>query len=398
MRLATPARRLLVALATPLVLASALTGAGPAAAASAAAACRPVTGAQPPAPAGATHSELDSVTVLSPCNAWAVGSTHDRADDEDHGLIEHWDGSTWTQVPSPEPIGAVGSDLLSVRAVSPTLLWAVGQWDDGKTDHILILRGDGHTWTGVDGPDLADTFSTLNGVRPVSASDIWAVGELRTASHNDGDQTLVLHWNGTSWTRVPSPSPGAADANNDLAGVAATARNDAWAVGTFVAGGSDQPLVLHWNGTRWSRVTSPSFKAAELLSAVGASSRSNAWIVGRTSSLADGKTLTLHWNGTSWKLIPSPNEVGIIPANTLSGVAVASATSAWVVGAYEGGGTALIMHWDGRKWTHLPDPLPRSQFVSFLAGVATGPGGSAWAVGGVRGGTGPTIPLALHCC
>jgi hypothetical protein len=43
----------------------------------------------------------------------------------------------------------------------------------------------------------------------------------------------------------PPPTPGA---SNFLAGVAATATANAWAVGGSNAGA----LILHWNGTAWS--------------------------------------------------------------------------------------------------------------------------------------------------
>jgi hypothetical protein len=391
-----PARPLVLAIAAPLMLAGALTGTGQAAATSTAA-CRTFTGAQPPAPASTQFSALTAVTVLSPCNTWAVGSSEDSSADNDHGLIEHWDGAGWTQVPSPEPAGATESDLFGVRAVSPTELWAVGSWFDGTAVHVLILRGNGHSWSVVNSPDPGTTFSTLNAVRAVSAHDVWAVGEFRDSSSPLADQTLILHWNGTSWTRVASPDPAGTTNNNDLNGVAATGPDDAWAVGD-INSNTGKTFILHWNGTKWSRVSSPSFQTNDVLTAVGASSRSNVWAVGRKITGADSKTLTLHWDGKSWRRVPSPNETGVIPQNTLSAVAVVSPTSAWAVGAYEGGHTALILRWNGAKWIHQPDPLPESQFRSDLAGVANGPGGSAWAVGSFSRFNSPATPLALHCC
>jgi hypothetical protein len=56
---------------------------------------------------------------------------------------------------------------------------------------------------------------TLSGVAATSASNAWAVGG-----------ALILHWNGKTWKRVPSPSSAAG-----LSGVAATSATNAWAVG-----------------------------------------------------------------------------------------------------------------------------------------------------------------------
>jgi hypothetical protein len=41
----------------------------------------------------------------------------------------------------------------------------------------------------------------------------------------------MLKWNGTSWTRVSTPDPGGSDANDTLTAVAAASATSAWAVG-----------------------------------------------------------------------------------------------------------------------------------------------------------------------
>src|SRR6266700_2423815 len=54
--------------------------------------------------------------------------------------------------------------------------------------------------TGSPGP--AASFSTsgeLSGVAATSATNAWAIGATGTG------QTLIVHWNGKTWTRVPSP-------------------------------------------------------------------------------------------------------------------------------------------------------------------------------------------------
>jgi hypothetical protein len=162
---------------------------------------------------------------------------------------------------------------------------------------------------------------------------------------------LILHWNGTSWTKMPTPNPSGMGNNNDLNGVAATTANDAWAAGEFDANGSGHPLILYWNGTRWSRVTTPS--------------------------------------------LPSG-----FPPNDLFGVAVASGSSTWAVGTYNGNAAALILHWTGTRWIRAGDPLDPARFSSRLFGFALGPGGSAWAVDDDRSVRDSivTVPLALRCC
>ena len=88
----------------------------------------------------------------------------------------------------------------------------------------------------------------LLGVVAVSARRAWAVGA--TGSGDGPTKTLVLRWNGTTWKKMPSPSP---RPNGGLSGVAATSADNAWAVGYTASRshGSEQTLILRWNGTAW---------------------------------------------------------------------------------------------------------------------------------------------------
>ncbi len=82
-----------------------------------------------------------------------------------------------------------------------------------------------------------------------SASNAWAVG----FATNHGTQTLILHWNGVKWARVPSPSPGPSDRDDELAAVTAISSGNVWAVGTaFVShqakeGKRAAPLTMRAN-------------------------------------------------------------------------------------------------------------------------------------------------------
>jgi hypothetical protein len=111
-----------------------------------------------------------------------------------------------------------------------------------------------------------------------------------------------LRWDGTAWKRVPSPSPAA---GGILFGVAATSARSAWAVGLTArhAGAASHPLILRWNGLKWTRVPGPSPAGSSGLEDVSVTSASNAWAVGASSGIFGNhpKTLILHWNGISWK-------------------------------------------------------------------------------------------------
>ena len=123
------------------------------------------------------------------------------------------------------------------------------------------------------------------GVAAVSPSSAWAVGVAgdggigRTGSAVFGNRPLTLRWNGTAWTRVPSPNLGTDSQIND---VAAASAGSAWAVGwtTYSAASTTTPLILRWNGTAWTRVPSPNLGPDSVLLSVTATSADSAWAAG----------------------------------------------------------------------------------------------------------------------
>src|SRR3989442_4417555 len=77
----------------------------------------------------ATQSnQLSGVTCLSASDCWAVGSYFNAASVA-QPLIEHWDGTSWAIVPSPNTGSEQGnllSGLAGVTCVSASDCWAVG--------------------------------------------------------------------------------------------------------------------------------------------------------------------------------------------------------------------------------------------------------------------------------
>ena len=396
MRTRWPAGRFLRALTAPLMLAAALTALGSAGAA--AAVCQGWTGGQPPSP-GTDTNQLNGVTVLSACDAWVVGVDSSRTAGV-RTLIEHWTGgSSWTVVPSPNPVGG-RSFLTGIRAISPSDIWAVGSTLNSANERTMILHWNGVAWLQVPSPNPG-TFNELSGVRAVSANDVWAVGHY---SGDSGNQSLILHWDGHAWTQVPSPSPGGAS-GTVLTAVTATSAKDAWAVGDYFGDGQNPQLLtltLHWDGFIWKQVSSPDPAPGDIginhLTSVDATSATDAWAVGFFPDGTVNHTMILHWNGAAWTQLPSPNPPD---DNRLDGVAAISGSDAWAVGTTTGSHgfrTTLTAHWDGAAWNQVPSLNvggPGSE--NSLAGVAATAFNDAWAVGEFGS---PTQALAIHlkCC
>jgi len=113
-----------------------------------------------------------------------------------------------------------------VAAVSTSDVWAVGGFSDPNTDHFLTLteHWDGTSWQIVSSPN-SGTTSAFNGVAAAAASKVVAAGG------GGPSQTLVERWNGTSWQIMPTPN---VDGNGELAAVARVpGAAQAWAVGDF---------------------------------------------------------------------------------------------------------------------------------------------------------------------
>src|SRR5205823_6086798 len=138
----------------------------------------------------------------------------------------------------------------------------------------------------------------------ISANDVWAVGQYSNSSSSS--QTLTMHWNGTAWSVVSSPSPGIYD--NELRDVTAVASNDVWAVGDN-GYGIYQTLIEHWNGSAWAVVPSPNVgTTSNYLYGVAAVSANDVWAVGYYGNFASlHQTLIEHWNGSTWSISSSPN-------------------------------------------------------------------------------------------
>jgi hypothetical protein len=335
----------------------------------------------PRASTAAAGENLLGVSAASATDAWAVGYKCSNAvcsePDLTYGtLTEHWNGTTWSTVASPNPDSS--DQLTGVSAVSATDAWAVGNAVSGGT---FILHWNGSKWSTTPDP-VAGSIYFLDGVTAISATDAWAVGEYDEVS----ELTLILHWNGSKWSQVASPSP---TTLNQLYSVSAASATDAWAVGRdFPGSGSPYTnLTEHWNGSKWSEVASPSPGAlTNALFGVSTLTPANAWAVGESEAASSElRTVVLHWNGKAWARVDSPDPGSSF--SVLDGVSAVSASDAWAVGNYSSnkGSTdsTLILRWNGTKWTQVPSPSPNpnSSGVNNLAGVSTVSAESAFAAG-----------------
>jgi hypothetical protein len=327
---------------------------------------------------GNLASALLGVSAVSATDIWGVGEYNPGVPPTATGrrtLTEHWNGQTWTIVPSPNATfpNVSASHLTSVDAVTTNNVWAVGYGEDfsSSKSETLILHWNGTTWITVASPNPggAANPNQLYAVGGVAASDVWAVG-----AAGYPERALTLHWNGSSWAAVANRCAA------PLSGVVALSAHDVWAVGNATS--------CHYNGSSWVPVpiALPADQSEPLLLAVSASSASDVWAAGDRlfacgESVCDAP-LVEHWNGSTWTAMTA------VPGIVLNGVAALAANNVFVVGTDQTYG--VVGHWDGRTWTTVPSPRVGSG--GLLQAIAAVPAANKlWAVGSSYSGAGSTL-------
>jgi hypothetical protein len=278
-------------------------------------------------------NRLEDVVAAAEDDVWAVGSVGTDAGGS-RNLILHWDGSAWVV----SLLGPRLSYLQGVTAAGPSDAWAVGAaFDSGRGAwRPMTLHWDGGAWTPFwTGTRNGDTYLTS-----VAGAGAQLVAVGTGQEHLNLPRTPISAvWDGTRWAVVAPPRAGKDDWPTD---VSALSEQDAWLVGRYYnpAHGTYLSLIDHWNGSAWSRVPSPNSDSINWsLEGVIAVSTGDAWAVGDTSTeFGGGAALILHWNGADWSIVPSANGAG--PTTVLMAIDQAADGSLWSVG-YSGDSTVV---------------------------------------------------------
>jgi hypothetical protein len=230
---------------------------------------------------------------------------------------------------------------------------------------------DGVRWT----QKRIEGIEHLYDVAVVASDDVWALGSPRDF---DDDEWLV-HWHGSRWSRVePSldwelVSPRA---------IAAVATDDVWLVGIdFGASGSQPaPYIAHWDGARWSR--SKVGLRSGLLEDVSAFSADSVWAAGYASLDEfdqESGSVVLRWNGHEWLQVAAPDDF-----DGPDHITATASDEAWVIPDYNAGEPAPLWRWDGRTWTPEMSPLDAISAMDALDGVLWAAGSRGSGVGIAR--------------
>ncbi len=335
-------------------------------------------------------SDLDNtlfdVAVLSPTDAWAVGEYTVDGYAAERTLIQHYDGTAWTIVPSPNRLTGTGrnqiNSLRGVTAIAANDVSAVGytvSLDDPY--RTLTMHWNGAGWSIVDSPNYTfpGAYNALLGVAAVASNDVWAVGGAPFAGV--GGRGLLLHFDGVSWSLRPGPPNFEFWASSTRNGVVAVSAGDVWAVGEYDA--------WHFDGTAWTVPVA----GAQFANDVDAAGPGAVWAVGSFGGVpSEGDPygpypIGYHFTGAGWQ----EQSAAALGLGAFTGVAVRANTEVIAVGF--SGRFTYALRFTGTEWQRLaagngnPSPSTTLAIANVLLGIAHA-GTSVWAVGYYFTGTG----------
>jgi hypothetical protein len=268
-----------------------------------------------------------SVVALSRTNAWAEGTIYHGENPVYSMYVLHWNGAKWSTVTIP---GSSGYAASQVSASSASNVWVLGSDVNGDQK---IFRYDGSHWHTVSVPG----GSSVGGLLVLSATDAWLMGGISCVDSPKAAAkcvSAVWQWNGGTWLAHPI--------NSSVYSIDASSGSNVWAVGLggVNAKGEGTVAAYRWAGTHWTPVvmSHPDMSGWPNISV---SSAGNVWIEGWRG--ATSQVLALHWNGSKWQQVISPSQDAAAPD------AVPYGSSGVWMGSY--------VVWTGRGWINTtPQP------------------------------------------
>ena len=379
------------------------------------------------------YGELLAVSCTSMSSCTAVGSIPDTSAPGavERPLVEHWDGSRWTDESTPEPAGARQAALTAVSCASRRMCVAVGSFTNAHGSHVgLVERWNGSSWSiqasPASGPGLngvscsSGSFCVAVGGSVVERwqSSRWSVWRSlkgttlvsvscvsRRACAVVGSRrgkTLAEWFNGSRWSIKRTPNPVAGNFGRgtvnvrELAAVSCTSARACTAVGAstsycnYCNDESDITLALRWDGRSWRRQHSPTFDDF-----VAVSCTSSSACVALGTGAFGPKQKVYRWNGSRWKTITA------VRYPFLNDVSCTSPKTCTAVGTLIIGSPVSDLTFAGRWNGHRLVPENTSTTAdrparAALTGVSCPSATDCTAVGAFEKGNGQSSALAEH--
>jgi hypothetical protein len=272
-----------------------------------------------------------------------------------------WNGSTWQNVTNFAPVpGGGNSDFRAVSCLSPTFCMAVGRRNATNLKASTMAEvWNGSTWTLVPTASPGILFTEFQSVSCGTTTWCVATGYEDTAS---GVIAIAELWTGSSFTQITPPS-GGLGAYSYFHAVDCVAKWCLIAGDTGPGPDSSTALAFVYDNGTWS--TSPVLPHSnyQFLHGVSCASTVACMVVGSSEDLSGTAfALAERWNGTAWTVQTVPVSNATYGDN-FHGVTCVGPTSCVAVGLTttdnSGDEANLIDVWNGTTWTtQSSNPVP----------------------------------------
>jgi hypothetical protein len=169
---------------------------------------------------------LGSLSAVSSTDIWAAGAIANGRLGLNRTLTVHWDGTAWHSVRSADT-GSLGDGLAGIAAVAANDVWAAGYYgypaSDGSLETATMAEHwNGTRWRVVLTPDPPGGDNGLHGITALASNQVWAVGF-------SVEGPVIIRWNGLTWVTMNAPG----NPNRTLWSITALSPHRLWSVGSF---------------------------------------------------------------------------------------------------------------------------------------------------------------------
>ncbi len=362
-------------------------------------ACNVATQWRPPA----DNVQLRDVAMVSPDEGWAVGNTSTLSGSS-AGVIYHFLHGQWVRLPQTY----ANSPLAALSMDSPNDGWAFSAPNESPIGRVPVLHYSLGAWRPVDIPALDKIANTGGFFNQVSVQIFgpnagWMFAQLPGYTPDPADPNptngmslaVILRYENGVWTPIAAPPFTSSTGIFDLSAASA---NDAWIVGVTPMGGGNQTTVFaHYLNGAWSLW--PRTFAGVAGESITMLSPSDGWA---TADKAGEAPVVLHYNGTAWAPVVTPTQwtsQGIFIWRTsqgisLLGVALALGSDVTWIGITPAQGSEVrpvLEQYAHGHWKQITWPFPTVTPEALAA--ATASGSELWGVGNIlhQEGCGPAL-------
>ena len=222
------------------------------------------------------YSGYEAVAATSARNAWAMGNTDESGATGGQDAAAHWNGKAWKPVTLP---AAAQGYVAEASAPAPGNVWAV-------TYLGAALHYNGSKWTARQFPGTGE----LTGVTAFGPANVWVFGGPGAAPGLG-----TWHYDGKNWKQWKTGNAAG------LERASAVSASSIWAIGSLL---SPDSTIDHFTGKAWHLVSAKALQGLQFLSIKAFSDR-NVWVTALSDNTASVDYL-LHYNGTRWTRITAP--------------------------------------------------------------------------------------------